>query len=297
VQNWRTESAAPNSWGIPSLVLGILGPKEEAEGRVFIVRGPILDFYGRAAGLGGANGERGYGSPQGEEFYWDGGLAQRFDFGVMMIDKDGQGSFLPGAAPSAFVPAPPGLGRFSGEVSLPPEDLRSAFLGAWKTALDQNLVLLSDTEGAEEAPLPSLIPDGPGMCLNLSGWSFPLSEGTPVEVRELYLQSFNNNTVVLLLPLAKELPPYPRLLRRPFLEALLAAGEGALLPGAEAIKGNPFPAEILSRRNDDFIRKLLEGLSLYGIPLSDPMARNRSAAEGPPRTEAQRFSAGWIQVE
>ncbi|MDR1059093.1 MAG: hypothetical protein LBL43_06050 [Treponema sp.] len=297
VQNWRAEPAASNSWGLPSLVLAILGPEQEAGRRAFMVRGPILDFYGRAAGIGGANGEKGYGFPRGEDFYWDGGLAQRFDLGLIRIDRDGQGSFLPEAAPSTLVPVPPDLGRFSGEGSLSAAYLRDAFLGAWKIVLDQNLIPLRDTETAEEDSPPSLVPDGPGIYLKLPEWSFPLSGGGAVEVRELYLQSFNNNTAALLLPLAKELPPHPRFLRHPFLEALLAAGRGAPLPGAGEIEQNPLPGEILSRRNDDFTRKVLEGLSVYGIPLSDPMAREKSAAEGPLLTEAQRFSAGWMGVE
>jgi hypothetical protein len=277
-----------------------------------MVRGPILDFYGRPEGLGRANGERGYGSPRGEEFYAAGGLAQRFDFGLIMVDREGQGSFLPGEAPSALVPVPPELGRFSGQFSLSPELLEEVFVTAWKTVLDQSgppeTPLLNggeageEAEDAEEAPLsalpvlPVLVPDGPGTSFNLSGWSFPLAGGGAVEVQELYLQSFNNKRAALLLPLAQGLPLHPRFLRPPFLDALLAAGEGALLPGAGEGEGSPFPAEILSVRRDDFTGKLLRGLSRYGVPLSDPLPQEK-AAGGFPQTEAQRFSSGWMRME
>jgi hypothetical protein len=93
VQNWKSAEAYPNSWGIPSLVLAIRGI-EAAE--VFIVRGAILDAYGKSGGLGGANGVAGYGPPLSGEFPYGEGLAQRFGRGLIATDASGRSAFIPG---------------------------------------------------------------------------------------------------------------------------------------------------------------------------------------------------------
>jgi hypothetical protein len=41
---------------------------------------------------------------------------------------------------------------------------------------------------------------------------------------------------------------------------------------------------------DPFSQDLLRGLSVYGIPLTDPMPKN----DGDILVEAQRFSSGWM---
>jgi hypothetical protein len=100
VQNWRIAEAYPNSWGLPNLVLAIRGFEA---GEVFIVRGPILDAYGKSRGRSGANGVAGYGPPLGEEFPYGAGadqgmaqgLAQRFGEGLIATDASGEAAFIP----------------------------------------------------------------------------------------------------------------------------------------------------------------------------------------------------------
>ncbi|MDR0998206.1 MAG: hypothetical protein LBL70_03985 [Treponema sp.] len=92
VQNWRSAEPYPNSWGLPSLVLAILGINAR---EVFIVRGAILDAYGKSGGQGGANGVAGYGPPLGAEFVHNGGIAQLFGEGLISVDASGEAAFIP----------------------------------------------------------------------------------------------------------------------------------------------------------------------------------------------------------
>ncbi|MDR2111013.1 MAG: hypothetical protein LBP32_06870, partial [Spirochaetaceae bacterium] len=103
VQNWRSGLDYPNSWGLPRLVLALENP---ASRRVFAVYGPILDAYGKSAGVNGANGASGYGCPRGTVFLSGGGLVQRFDLGSFRVDGAGAVSFLPGELPLS---PPPGM--------------------------------------------------------------------------------------------------------------------------------------------------------------------------------------------
>lgn len=120
VQNWKSAEAYPNSWGLPSLVLAIRG---FAGGEVFLVRGAILDVYGKSNGLDGANGVSGYGAPLSGEFtyrvttapsYTDGvaegiaeGYAQRFERGIIAVNAEGRASFIPNERPVSDEPSPP----------------------------------------------------------------------------------------------------------------------------------------------------------------------------------------------
>jgi hypothetical protein len=105
VQNWRSAEPYPNSWGLPGLVLAIRGIDAD---EVFIVRGPILDAYGKSGGRGGANGVAGYGPPLSGEFpYGEGialgiarGIAQRFGEGLIAVDASGQAAFIPHEPPA-----------------------------------------------------------------------------------------------------------------------------------------------------------------------------------------------------
>jgi hypothetical protein len=92
VQNWRSAEPYPNSWGLPTLVLAILGIDAK---EVFIVRGAVLDAYGKSGGRGGANGVAGYGPPLGGEFAHNEGVAQRFGEGLITVDASGQAVFIP----------------------------------------------------------------------------------------------------------------------------------------------------------------------------------------------------------
>jgi hypothetical protein len=92
VQNWKTAEAYPNSWGLPDLVLAIRGFDAA---RVFIVRGAVLDLYGKSGGRGGANGVAGYGPPLSDEFPYGEGIAQRFGKGLITVDAAGHAAFIP----------------------------------------------------------------------------------------------------------------------------------------------------------------------------------------------------------
>jgi len=282
VQNWSTSEPAANSWWLPSLVLAIRGlATQEAGGetagnRVFVVRGKLLDQYGKSAGINGANGNTGYGSPRGYEFLYEGKLAQRFDLGLITVDKDGRASFLPETPPSQAFDPPSDIGVFR-SAGASGADVRLAFLAAWKMALDRNIKTMTS--------------DGPGQYLSFSGASFDFPGGDTV--KGLYLQTFNQRTAVLILPDSSLLPFYPRLIMAPFLDLLL--GSAGTPPGAESLKA----LDIQFSGADDFSRALMKGLSLYGIPLTDPMPLKSAATPGGAGTQTawqlgQRFSRGWL---
>ena len=283
VQNWHSSAPQANSWGLPSLVLAIRGFREGREiegretGRVFIVQGKLLHQYGISGGINGANGIVGYGSPRGYEFLHEGKLAQRFDFGLITVDREGKGSFSPETPPSLGLVPPPDLGVFVGS-PFSPHDVRPAFITAWQMALDRGIETMT--------------PDGPGQFIAFfdSSWDFPGGQ----TLRGFYVQTFNERTILLVLPSSPMLPPYPRFIASPFLEALLSAPRHSL-PGAEDLT----PLDINFSGEDGFFRALARGLAMYGIPLTDPMplAENGAAfwGESPASwMEAQRFSRGWL---
>jgi hypothetical protein len=269
VQNWRSTRPVPNSWGIPSLILAIRGV-EITQDRVFVVDGEILNYYGTSAGLDGANGDIGYGSPRGEKFFYDNGIAQRFERGLIVIDGQGQGSFLPEEAPSSGLEPLPDLGNFpevpwNGKV-------REAFVTAWKMTLDRGI---------------EMVPDGPGQYL--SGFSRdPVSQDAE-ELKGLYIQTFNGGSALLILPEVSGVPLHARFLGSPFLEVFLSPGAYSL-PGTEGLKHEEprFPG------GDDFTRRLMGGISFYGFPLTDPIPYR--AGEDSPWHETQRFSKGWLRT-
>jgi len=285
VQNWRTSAPEANSWGIPQLILAVRGGETSGE-RVFMVQGKILDHYGKSAGRNNANGNAGYGSPRGYEFLYKGKLAQRFDFGLITVDGEGKGAFLPEAPPSlelneaadievnpigafVYVPSAAAVGA----------DIRSAFVTAWKMALDRGVETMTC--------------DGSGQYLLFVNDAWDLS-GVEA-LKGLYIQTFNRRTIALVLPDSPLLPPYPRFIASPFLEVLLAPSRP--VSGAETLK----PLDIKFSGGDDFSRALMRGLALYGIPLTDPMpaAEGAEAAEEGKAAvwrEFQRFSRGWLSV-
>jgi hypothetical protein len=272
VQNWRSARPVSNSWGIPSLILAVQGvetAREMAQDRVFVVDGEILNYYGISAGLGGANGDTGYGSPRGEKFFYYGGIAQRFEHGLIAVGEQGEGSFLPEGPPSRDAEIPPDLGNFPGA----PENgkLRDAFLTAWEMALDRAL---------------DMVPDGPGQYLSPSPDSASPGAGG---LKGLYIQTFNRRTALLILPDAPGIPFHARFLGAPFLDTFLSAGPSPL-PGA----GGPASGEPGPGGGDAFTRQLMRGISLYGFPLTDPIPYR--AGEDSPWQETQRFSRGWLRA-
>ncbi|MDR2160037.1 MAG: hypothetical protein LBP23_08240 [Treponema sp.] len=289
VQNWRSDEAALNSWAVPSLVLAVQGL---AHDRVFIVHGRILDFYGKSAGRGRANGVSGYGAPCGEEFFHQGGIAQRFDYGLISINAEGA-SFVEETPPSAAAEFPedaPGENR----------EIREKFRSAWKTAVDRNYPPLSPDAD------PVYIDFGPDPWIVTAG----LRDGseTAIALRGIWYQSYGGGGALFVLADAPGLPSYPRLLTSPWLDAFLAAPEKRL-PGAESQDPIPLP-DYRSGEDGGLVRALLNSIALYGIPLSDslPLAESVSAGGAPAAPEenaapapairyyeAQRFSKGWMR--
>ena len=291
-QNWRTSEPEDNSWGLPSLVLAVrkIETKQDAvPGRVYLVREKLLDYYGKSAGIDGANGTMGYGSPRGYEFFYEGKIAQRFDLGLITIDREGKGAFLPQSLPSSRLSPPPEVGVFPDEIyfdgkvfngiysNASRDDIRAAFLSAWKMALDRGIK--------------TMVPDGIGQYLPFSDVppDFPGGE----TLKGLYFQSFNQRSVLLVLPDSALLPLYPRLIAPPFMDVLFGPAES--LPGGENLK----PFDIKFAGADDLSRALEKVTALYGIPLTDPVpVKALAGAEeaSPPASWrlGQRFSRGWI---
>jgi hypothetical protein len=276
VQNWQTTEAKPNSWGIPSIILAVQNieiAREMAQDRVFIVQGGVLDFYGKSAGMGGANGDTGYGSPRGEEFFYNGSIAQRFDLGIIIVDGNGQGTFVPGVPPSEGIAPPPEVGTFTSPPASYGDRVRDAFLTAWKMALDRNIE--------------AMVPDGSGTYVSFSTDPFGFPDSG---AKGIYVQTFNQRTALLVLIDTDALPLHARFIMPPFLDILLFPENYS-----------PRDSKGLSALNvnfsggDSFIRQLMRGFALYGLPLTDPLPgnpgdRNSSAY----REEAQRFTRGWL---
>jgi hypothetical protein len=276
VQNWRSARPVSNSWGISSLILAVQGveiQKEMAQDRVFIVDGEILNYYGVSSGLGGANGDMGYGSPRGEKFAYNDGIAQRFDLGLIVIDQEGQGSFLPGEPPSAGLSPPPETGVFPGAPQADAEQVRDAFFTAWKMALDRNIE--------------TMVPDGPGRYLSLSGAFLDPASPESGEVKGVYIQTFNRRSALLILIESPVLPFHVRFITSPFLELLLFP-ERYSLQGSESLS----PVDLTFRGEDDFARRLMGGIAFYGFPLTDPLPYKTEGDSS--WQETQRFSTGFI---
>ena len=273
VQNWRTTEPQSNSWGIPDLILAVRGFAEEREtsgGRVFTVQGYFLDQYGRSGGIGGANGSVGYGSPRGYEFLYNDNLAQRFDLGLITVYRNGRSRFSPEEPPSLGLEPHPDIGVFIGGAPVSPY-IQSAFITAWRMALDRGIE--------------SMVPDDRGLYFSLAGTGWHL---LGVEsVRSFFVQSFNQRSILLVLPVSPLLPPYPRFIASCFLETLLS---DVRLPVSGA-----YGLDLLNialNDADDFYRKLVRGMAMYGIPLTDPMpVFNRETGFW---QTTQRFSRGWL---
>jgi hypothetical protein len=300
------------------------------------VQGGILDAYGQSAGLMGANGAAGYGAPLGNEFVYQGGIAQRFDFGLIAEDAEGRFVFSAGDAPSRTNPVPENTGLFeSGDTAA---RIRDAFQSAWRTEIDRGLSPLEpDTplfyvdfgdspwvlpfDAVEDSgnirygvPAADAAESGEDLLSAIADFSTgqdgnpetPEDSGSPGQgslvIRGLYCQAFGEGRALFILADAfmeltdenaktiLELPFRPRLVDRPFLEALLGA-KRQRLAGAASLQPRAFPADW--RNKNSLARALLEGIAVYGLPLAGPQPRG----EGETLFEAQRFSRGWMRRE
>jgi hypothetical protein len=216
VQNWRDGDAGANSWGLRGLALAC---RPAGGGRVSLVRGALLDAYGKGGGIGGANGIAGYGAPLGDEFSRAEGLAQRFEHGLLLTRADGV-VFVPEPAPSAggvpadVAQAPPAEGPGTARFGTPE---REAFRAAWAAAVDSGMPVLGSDgpvffSGGEwggawaqtfgsgrwgivlpadpsrrggrakilDAPFLASVRAGDGQALDFSGSGLPLTDSFPV---------------------------------------------------------------------------------------------------------------------
>jgi hypothetical protein len=130
----------------------------------------------------------------------------------------------------------------------------------------------------------ALIPDAPVEYSPLASW--PVAPGKGAS--GLYSQSFNQAAAILALPEIGGLPLGAFLLEGPFLDALLAAG-AERLPGAESLQA----LEPLATARAPLTQALLQGLALYGLPLTESLPRKDK--ETASYREAQRFSQGWME--
>jgi len=277
-QNWQISEPKPNSWGLPSLFLAVSDReimKENEQYRVFTVQGDVLDFYGRGAGVNGANGNTGFGSPRGQEFFYQGKIAQRFDHGLIVINEYGKGSFRIESPVSQefeefFEP-----GFYTGSVAV---EIHKAFVSAWKMAVDSGL--------AGEGVIP--VPDGPVQFVPFTGDSFFGEKKSGGEADGFYIQTYNNETAVLILPsnIPAGLPRQARFLGSPFLGLLTM---GLPLAGTEEF----LPAGFDTAFENDFLENLTTGLEIYGLPLTDPVFRTYT--EEFSHVTEQRFTRGWIR--
>jgi hypothetical protein len=190
-QNWRSRETAPNSWGVPSLVLAVRPVRRDD---AHIVRGDILDLYGKSGGRDRANGAAGYGAPLGEEFLHEDGVAQWFEYGLIRTDAAGRGHFEPAELPEL------------------PQDTAEPYSG------DAGIVEEHFQQARQQgsyANLPELKADGPVGRLD-----FPAAGTMPAGT--LYFQTFNRGGVLFLLPQAPNFPFRIRILAGAFLDAFLA---------------------------------------------------------------------------
>jgi hypothetical protein len=300
VQNWRTAAPRPNSWGLPGLILALRGFDSP---RVSIISGPILDFYGQSGGINGANGAAGYGPPRGNAFYFEGGQVQEFARGFIRVDREGKAAFIPGE-----------------------EDLDASESSRGQDSEKPRTLALLRAAPWAAAPVPEI----PERYLSLGAWPLDFA-GTRVLVRGIFLRFFEESRRIeihteiradfraeirLEIRLdAPELSLPAVILRGPFLEALLSSGR-ARLPGAEALSAGEFPLPPETEGLDPTTRALLQGMALYGLPLTeempldDPLVYEPSGREAPVRelwvyeppvrelpVRAQRFSKGWLILE
>jgi hypothetical protein len=275
-QNWVSDDARPNSWGIPGLVLAVLNVKT---GKVFTVRDGILDMYGKSLGLDGANGVMGYGSPLSDVFFMELPdysspiYAQRFDNGVIYVDETGKSAFIPGKAPSTSIDDDEMTGFYSTDDA----ELRGKIKKSFKRAYN-NLALRY--EGAIKA-------SGPVEYLDFDGNTWTIEAGESVlSLTGVYVQYYNEGVFAAALPDFStgdggDADAFPffgeaRIIGPPFSQVIFG---GIRLPSAEDLA--LYPLEEYA-----YISPLLKGFALYGIPLTDSFVSVETGMS------VQRFSRG-----
>jgi hypothetical protein len=278
VQNWQGTGEIPNSWGLPSLILAV---QSFSGSRAFIVQGILMDAYGRSAGIGRANGAMGYGAPLGEDFLYEGQAAQRFEKGLLIVETlrdDGRAGRIR-FDPAELPPPPEMLGVFAEGPER--EQVSEAFRAAWPLIFDT--LASPSTEVKVDAP-------GRALLFSAAPWQLPLGEAGRLSIRGIYIQSLAEGRALLFLPdysaagaggTVIEAGLRARILVSPFLDALIAE---------EALPGSPAPVDPPEESVGKQLDRILEGLTRYGIPLSNPLFR----VEDGSYIEAQRFSRGWI---
>jgi hypothetical protein len=282
IQNWNSSLGAPNSWGIPGLVLAL--SSLEADAQVFIVSGAVLDQYGKSLGVNRANGITGYGIPLGNAYFEDGAACQSFRLGTIKVDSSGS-YFFQAVSEEAYQLEDEASDDITDQFNnrrIPPEVI-TRFVQAWEA-------------------LPAYrtySPDGQITHMRFSKpWKIE-GEGEEYSVSGLYLATFNRGRLALVLAEVPGFPLKARYIVPPFLNALLRHQR---IRGAEKLS---FTGS--SGSGSSYARALAEGFSLYGIPLSGPLPIERSSmldgeAENTPELEeftarfqeAQRFSKGWM---
>jgi hypothetical protein len=274
-QNWTSEDTAPNSWGVPGLVLALGDYHAVGGSPVYTVSGPVLHQYGKS-GLNRANGAAGYGIPLGELFFENGGAVQRFTKGRIITDREGA-RFIPGEDPAVSLLqnlSPEDRETEFGGRDIPP-GVSAAFVYAWAFAF-------AGGEWAADGPVERLVFSKP--------WILPAGP-EEIAVSGLYIKSYNRGKDVFVLTDAPGLPLRAHHLRGPIL-ALLAGRKR--LPGLEqkplggGARGGGIPG----------VQALVLSLSLYGPPLTGVLPfPAEDDGEGPLYLEAQRFARGWIVVK
>jgi hypothetical protein len=277
-QNWTGRDTAPNSWGIPGLVLALGDYRALGESPVYTVSGPVLHQYGKSGGLNRSNGAAGYGIPLGELFFENGAAVQRFTKGRIIVDRGGT-RFVPGEDPAVALlrdlSSKDREAEFGGQ-DIPP-GVSVAFAHAWAFAF-------AGREWTGDGPVERLVFPRPWILL----------AGTEeIAVAGLYIKSYNRGEDVFVLADAPQLPLRAHHLRGSIL-ALLA--ERKKLPGLE--QQQPLGTARIGGIGG-VIPALVSSFALYGPPLSDVLPRpvEEDDGEGPLYLEAQRFARGWIVVK
>ena len=289
-QNWAiaesSPSIAPNSWGMPNLVLALgnypalaelpgISNAEKALGVVFTVYGPILDMYGKSGGYGRANGAAGYGVPLGELFFFEGAAVQRFSRGRMIIAKEGNRFAFQDDLLNYLLENLDSEERnkeFGGRNISQEETL--AFAYAWAFSF-------SEKEGTSDGPIARVAFSKPWI----------LEAGSEkIAVNGFYYKSYNKAQDVLVLLISENLPLRVHRLSGPILKTIISG---------KRLSGLGLQRKIGASAGSGLGKSLADGFAVYGPPLSDPLPfPNQNAKTGEALfLEAQRFARGWIVVK
>ena len=289
-QNWaiaeNSPSIAPNSWGMPNLILALgnypalaelpgISNAEKALGVVFTVYGPVLDMYGKSGGYGRANGAAGYGVPLGEIFFSKGAAVQRFSRGRMIISKEGNRFSFEDDVLNYLLEnlTPEEMNREFGGRNIS-QEAELAFAYAWAFSF-------SEKEGISDGPIARAAFSKP--------WILEAGQ-KKIAVNGFYYKSYNKANDVLVLLISEDLPHRVHKLGGPFLKTILSS---------KRLSGLGLQRKIGASAGSGLGKLLADGFAVYGPPLSDPLPLpNQNAETGEALfLEAQRFARGWIVVK